>query len=75
MTSEQIRDAALKLDPKEREALAEELLLSIGEADREVIDAAWLAEAHHRDAEFRAGRTHAKPVAEVVDRLSSRTAS
>jgi hypothetical protein len=34
MTADQIRTAALKLDPVEREALAEELLLSIAEGDR-----------------------------------------
>ena len=71
MTTDQIRTAALKLDPVDREALAEELLLSIAQADREVIDTAWLAEARRRDAEFRAGRSHAKPVGEVISRLSN----
>src|SRR5438309_719846 len=61
VTKEEIKNAALKLDPAEREALAEELLLSIDSAERAEIDAAWLAEAHRRDADFRAGKTSAKP--------------
>ena len=69
LTREQIRTAALQLDPVEREALAEELLLSIGEADRQAIDAAWLAEAHRRDADFLTGRTGAKPADQVIARL------
>ena len=69
LTRDQIRSAALQLDPAEREALAEELLLSIGDADRDAIDAAWLAEAHRRDAEYRAGKTCAKPANEVIERL------
>jgi hypothetical protein len=69
MTKEQIRTAALQLDPADREALAEELLLSIGDADREAVDAAWLAEVARRDADFVAGKTGAKPVAAVIERL------
>jgi putative addiction module component (TIGR02574 family) len=69
LTREQIKTAALQLAPSEREALAEELLLSIDEADRQSIDAAWLAEARRRDGDLAAGRTAAKPVDEVIDRL------
>jgi putative addiction module component (TIGR02574 family) len=72
MTTDQIKTAALKLDPVEREALAQELLLSITEDDREGIDKAWLAEVHRRDAAFRSGKSHAKPVDEVINRLSNR---
>jgi putative addiction module component (TIGR02574 family) len=73
MTSEQIRTAALSLDPVEREALAQELLLSIEESDREAIDAAWLAEARRRDTDFFLGKSHAKPVDEVIHRLNNRS--
>jgi putative addiction module component (TIGR02574 family) len=69
LTRDQIKSAALKLAPAEREALAEELLLSIDDTDRQSIDAAWLAEAHRRDADFLAGNTGAKPVDEVIDHL------
>jgi hypothetical protein len=61
LTKDQIKAAALKLDPAEREALAEELLLSIDATQREEVDAAWLAESRQRDEEFRAGRMGAKP--------------
>lgn len=62
LSRNEIKTAALELDPLDREALAEELLLSIDGKDREEIDAAWLAEARRRDKEFAAGRSHAKPV-------------
>ena len=69
LTLEQIRTAALQLDPREREALAEELLLSINGADRDAIDAAWRAEARRRDADLRAGKSQLRPMDEVIDRL------
>lgn len=62
MTIEQIRSAALQLKPSEREALAEELLMSIAESDRDSIDAAWLAEARRRDEALHRGKTTAKPI-------------
>jgi putative addiction module component (TIGR02574 family) len=70
LTREQIKAAALELDPLEREALAEELLLSIGSAQQEEIDQAWLAESRRREADFRAGKTGAKPMDEVLDRIA-----
>jgi putative addiction module component (TIGR02574 family) len=69
LSKDEIKTAALQLNPAEREALAEELLLSIEGAEREAIDGAWLAEARRRDADFLAGKTTAKPVDEVIDRL------
>ena len=69
LTREQIRAAALELDPNDREALAEELLLSIGVEEREAIDQAWLEEARRRDAALLAGKGHSKPVDEVLGRL------
>lgn len=66
---DQIMTQAMKLDPCDRETLAEELLLSIQESDRAQIDAAWLSEAHRRDAAFCAGQTSAKPVDAVIQRL------
>ena len=58
------------LDPIEREALAEELLLSIDGAERDVVDQAWLTEIRRREADFAAGKTGAKPVEQVIDRLT-----
>lgn len=69
LTREQIRAAALELHPNDREALAEELPLSISVEEREAIDQAWLEEARRRDAAFLAGNRNAKPVDEVLDRL------
>jgi Putative addiction module component len=68
LTREQIKTAALELDPVEREALAEEILLSIADAERSAIDAAWLAEARQRDA----GKSSDRPVDEVIDRLRNK---
>jgi hypothetical protein len=61
------------LDATDRGALAEELLLSITPADRDRIDAAWLAEARRRDESLRNGTTSARPVDEVIERLRHRT--
>lgn len=72
LTREQVREAALELDPDQREALAEELLLSLNAAD--AVDTAWLAEAHRRDERFAAGATGAKSVDSVIERLRQRQA-
>jgi hypothetical protein len=74
LNKSQIKAAALELDPAEREALAEELLLSLSDEESQAIDAAWLAEARRRDAAFAAGSVLARPVDDVVDRLTRRTA-
>jgi hypothetical protein len=68
-TREQIKDAALQLEPAEREALAEEILLSISSAERDEIDAAWLEEARRRDAEFGGRTDDCIPVDEVIAAL------
>jgi hypothetical protein len=70
LTREQIRAAALKLDPLERELLAEELLWSVGPIQQEQIDQAWQTEARRRDAKFRAGESGAKPMDEFLDRIA-----
>jgi hypothetical protein len=69
MTKEQIKTAALELDPVERQALAEEILLSIAGGERNAIDAAWLAEARRRDS----GKPRGKPVEQVIDRLQNKS--
>jgi hypothetical protein len=70
LTKEQIKTAALELGPAEREALAEELLLSVTEAEREAVDAAWLAEAKRRDAAYIRGEVGGKRVEDVIARLT-----
>ena len=75
LTKEQIKTAALELAPAEREALAEELLLSIAESERDAVEAASLADARRRDAAYRRGEVGAKPVADVIARLTGRAGS
>jgi putative addiction module component (TIGR02574 family) len=69
LTKDQIKTAAMQLDPAEREALAEELMLSISESERQEIDAAWLVESHRRYQAFRTGEEEATPNDEVVAQI------
>jgi hypothetical protein len=69
LSKEQIKAAAMQLDPADREALAEELMLSLSETEREAIDAAWLEEARQRHEAFLKTGGVAKPVDEVIGRL------
>jgi putative addiction module component (TIGR02574 family) len=73
MTKDQVRAAAMALDPKEREVLAEELLLSISDVDRAEIDAAWLAEVRRREEAYRRGESSTSPVNELVARIQHRS--
>jgi putative addiction module component (TIGR02574 family) len=66
MTRQELTREALKLPPDEREAFAQELLLSIDDAASDAIDAAWLQEAHHRSAAYAAGKMPAKAVDEMI---------
>jgi len=61
----------MRLTASEREALAEELLVSIDDNEREAIDRAWLEKVRRRDAELLSGKVAARPVAEVLERLWS----
>jgi putative addiction module component (TIGR02574 family) len=69
MTKEQILAEAMKLDPEDRVAVAEQLWLTLeNEPDRE-LDAAWGEEAERRMAAYERGEVEAKPVDEVIERL------
>jgi putative addiction module component (TIGR02574 family) len=72
LTRQQLLNEALSLNPTEREALAEELLLSLGESERAEVDAAWLAEVKARNAAYVSGQVKASPVDQVVNELLSR---
>ena len=72
MTRDQTLTEAMALDPREREALAAELLLSLGEDDRAAIDQAWLAEAKRREAEFARGAMPTSPVDDAIERVRAR---
>jgi hypothetical protein len=72
LTKNQVKIAAMKLDPGDREALAEELLLSVDGEERQAIDAAWLVEVSRRDKVFLKSKKPAKPVAQVINRLAKK---
>ena len=72
MTRDQLRAEAMALDPKDREVLAEALLLSLTEDDRKAIDAAWLAEVRSREEAFARGESSTSPVDEVITRVRSK---
>jgi hypothetical protein len=72
MTKEQLLAEALALDTRDREALAERLLLSVCDEDQASVDAAWLEEAKRREAEHARGAASSSPVEDVVARLQSR---
>ena len=73
MTKDQVLREAMALAPGEREAIAEELFMSLDEQDGETLKAIWLAEAQRRDADFAAGRIKASSVDEVVKRVLARS--
>lgn len=55
MTTEQVENEALKLDPEARAELAEKLLRSLEELSDEDIERLWAEEAVRRDAELDSG--------------------
>ena len=72
MTKDQIFAEAMALGPDEREALAEDLLLSLDPARQAAVDAAWLEEVRRRDAAFAAGQDTESPLDEAVARVLAR---
>jgi len=72
MTKEQILAEAMKLDAKERDALADELWRTVDHDSEHDIDAGWAEEAERRIAAYQRGEVQAKPVDEVIQRLLNR---
>ena len=72
MSTDEIRDAALKLDREERARLAEELLTSLNDPDRPSIDAAWGAEAERRIDALDSCKSKAIPEDEVFRAIEDR---
>ena len=72
MTKEQIVAEAMTLPFDERQKVAEQLMLSLSEAERDRIDAAWLAAAKRRHDAAARGEVKTSPVDEVIDRVLSR---
>lgn len=72
MTKNEILTEAMALEPIDREALAEQLLLRIADDDQPAIDAAWLGEVRLREEAFRSGQMATSPVDEVIARVQFR---
>lgn len=72
LSKDQIKEAALMLNPDDRGALAEDLLLSITAQDRAAIDAAWLEEVRRRDSSPPVLGRNAKTMESVLDSLEQR---
>lgn len=66
--AEELSRQALALPPEERAWLAEELLATVQDVDREV-EAAWDAEIRQRLAEIDSGEAKLVPAEEVFDEL------
>ena len=73
MTKEQVLREAMALAPSEREAIADELFMSLDEEDGQTLRAIWLAEAQRRDADYAAGRIKASSLEDVVNRVLARS--
>jgi hypothetical protein len=74
LTIDQIKSAAMDLQPIQREALAEALLLSLTEQDANAIDAAWLVEIKRREKAFAKKTGVARPVEQILEALDQRAA-
>lgn len=72
MTRQEILSQALTLDPDEREALAEELLLSLPPSERDAIDAAWAEEIERRIESLEKGESKTVPLEDVLRRLEGK---
>jgi hypothetical protein len=72
LTKNQIKEAAMRLAPGDRESLAEDLLRSISEQDRDAIDAAWLVEVHRRDASPAVLERNARTIESVLSSMEQR---
>lgn len=75
MTREQIKDAAMQLDPTDREQLAEELLYSISESEWDALDNAWLEEIQKRSDRLDQGIDFGIPLEDalkLIERKPSR---
>jgi putative addiction module component (TIGR02574 family) len=75
MNAEQVLEAALHLDPIDRERLVEQLIESLlGEKEfaSDEIEHAWLAEIHRRSAQIDAGTAELVDWAETRSRIATR---
>ena len=71
MSHNEVRTAALKLPPKRRAKLAEQLLDSLGEQNQKKIDAAWAREVEARIDSYEQGKSRSKPLEQVLRKHNS----
>jgi len=67
----EILEAALKLEPTERAALAAAILESLGNSTYGEVSAAWEAEIQRRLREFEAGRSELIPAEAVFEEIEA----
>jgi putative addiction module component (TIGR02574 family) len=72
MTRQEIYEAALKLDLRDRAELAHELLRSLDELSPEEIERLWLDEAERRLRELEEGRVQPIPGEQVLAEARAR---
>jgi Putative addiction module component len=72
MTTEQVENEALKLNPEARAELAEKLLRSLEDLSDEDVERLWAEEAVRRDAELDAGTGSMRDVEDVLKDIRAR---
>jgi putative addiction module component (TIGR02574 family) len=72
MSKEKILSEAMALNPREREAIAEELWLSVDEQTKEELAIAWTDEIRRRLDQAAKGEGSSKPVEKVLTRLRNK---
>lgn len=72
MSNKEISAAAMKLPPKSRAQLAEELLNSLSNDAHRAIDAAWAREVEARIDNLDRGKSKTEPFARVLKQLRAR---
>ncbi len=72
MSTKELKAAAMKLPPKKRVQLAEQLLASIDAEIQRKIDAEWAAEVEDRIDALDAGEMRSEPSSKVVKRIRNR---
>jgi len=74
LTKEQIKSAVLQLEPVEREELMEELYVALVPGQQEAIERAWLAEAHRRFADWKAGKVQGVSLDDALAQIRANAA-
>jgi len=69
MTIDELKRAALQLDPSTRASLARDLLASLDDLPEAEVERLWLEEAVRRDEEMASGKVKPIPMDEVFAEL------